>query len=70
MNATLDIGSGFLEEDDIANALAVFESVTQEILERFGSFHDESGELSELVARGRGWAGRMFASRANRGGAA
>ncbi|MBI5653025.1 MAG: SWIM zinc finger family protein [Chloroflexi bacterium] len=51
VDATLDIGSGFLEEGDCANAFAVFDAVAREVLENFGSFHDESGDLSELVAR-------------------
>lgn len=51
VDATLDLGFEFLEQDDLENAAAVFEAVAEEVLKRFEEFSDETGALSELVGR-------------------
>ncbi|MEW6233020.1 MAG: SWIM zinc finger family protein [Chloroflexota bacterium] len=62
VDATLEIGSGFLEQRDIANAEAVFEAVANEVLVHYGEFHDGSGALSELVSRAVGGLGHCLAA--------
>ena len=49
IRATLAIGDGFVEQGDPANAQAVYEAVVDEVLEHYGSFHDESGKLASVV---------------------
>ncbi len=51
VGATLEIGDGFLAQGDTANAVAVYQAVSAEVLENYESFHDESGALGDLVSR-------------------
>lgn len=51
VDATLDLGFEFLEQDDRENALALFEAVAKEVLKHYEEFSDETGALDELVGR-------------------
>lgn len=51
VDATLDLGFEFLEQEDLQNAVAVFEAVAEEVLKRYEEFSDETGAMSELVGR-------------------
>lgn len=49
LQAITAIGDGFAEQEDWTNAAAVYEAVAGEVLEQYGMFHDEGGDLAELV---------------------
>jgi uncharacterized Zn finger protein len=49
LNELIGIGDSFAERDDWANAITVYETVSQAILEEYGAMHDEEGEYKGLV---------------------
>lgn len=45
------LGGGYLVQGNLASALAVYQTVTEEVLKRYSEFSDEEGELAEVVTR-------------------
>ena len=43
------IGDGFAEQQDYASAVTIYEQVALEVLEHYEEFHDESGDLGEVI---------------------
>ena len=66
IRATLAIGDGFVEQGDLANAQAVYAAVIGEVLEHYGEFSDESGELGSVVQDAVAGLGRCLEADAKR----
>ncbi|RZN35444.1 MAG: hypothetical protein EFT35_08515 [Methanophagales archaeon ANME-1-THS] len=49
LRGTLEIGDGFLEQKDYANAAAGYKAVAEEVLSHYEEFEDEGGELGGVV---------------------
>lgn len=49
LEATIEIGDGFVDQEDYASAAAVYQAVAQEVLSHYEGFEDEGGELGEVV---------------------
>ena len=47
--AITEIGDGFAAQGDSANAAAVYEAVSSEVLQQYEMFHDENGELGDVI---------------------
>ena len=56
------IGEGLARQGDYASAAAVYEAVTRETLEHFESYHDESGEMIEIISEWVSGLGRCLAN--------
>jgi uncharacterized Zn finger protein len=67
IRATLAIGDGFVEQGDLANAHAVYEAVIHEVLEHYGEFSDEGGDLGSVVQDAVAGLGRCLEADAERG---
>ncbi|MBI3945495.1 MAG: SWIM zinc finger family protein [Armatimonadetes bacterium] len=49
VQAVVEVGDGFLEQGDAANAAIVYAAAAAEIMEHFGEYQDESGSLASAV---------------------
>jgi uncharacterized Zn finger protein len=47
----VELGDGYLPQGNLASALAVYQTVVEEVLKRYGELSDEEGELAEVVTR-------------------
>lgn len=47
----VEVGDGYLLQGDLASALAVYQTVVEEVIKRYGELSDEEGELAEVVNR-------------------
>ena len=47
----VDVGDGYADSKEWSNAAIVYETIIQAVLEEFGSFDDEGGDLREIVNR-------------------
>ena len=63
------IGDGFAAQEDWAGAAAVYEAIASETLENYEMFHDETGELAEVVIRCAEGLGRCLAGEGEDAGA-
>jgi uncharacterized Zn finger protein len=49
LNELIGIGDSYAARDDWANAIIIYETVSQAILEEYGAMHDDEGEYAGLV---------------------
>jgi uncharacterized Zn finger protein len=47
----VDVGDGYVEQEDWRNAAIVFETIMREVLDQYPSMQDEKGDLHEIVNR-------------------
>ena len=49
LDVIVEIGDGFVDQEDYVNAASVYQAVAQEVLSHYGEFEGEGGELGEVV---------------------
>jgi uncharacterized Zn finger protein len=47
----VDVGDGYVEQEDWRNAVIVYETVMREVLDQYPTLQDEEGDLNEVVNR-------------------